>query len=178
MAALAVSDILLRYSVTTGSAGNSTAGTQAGSLGKYASTTSPTDNSLNNYFGDYTAADNAGLVVKYRCLFVLNNHATASWNAVGVYVGSETAGGVATTLSWDTTGATAKGSSSAQAKTIANELTAPTSQSFAAGSVGSPLLLGTALAAGQVAAVWVKLTGTNSAAVTPDNIPLQFVGTT
>jgi hypothetical protein len=39
MAAIVASDIVWRYSVTTGSAGNTTAGTANGSLGKYISTT-------------------------------------------------------------------------------------------------------------------------------------------
>lgn len=175
--AIASSDMLLKYSVVA-AAGNTTASSQAASLGDQVSTTQPTDNSLNNWFGDYSAADNAGAVVRYRCLFIHNNHATDAWNSVVVYISGETALGVTAAISVDTTGVTAKGSGSAQAKVVANETTAPTSQTFT-----SPTTLGTALsvgtiAAGSVAAVWVRLTGINSAAVMPDSVALTFSGTT
>lgn len=179
MVAIAPADLILRYSVVTGSAGNTQAGTAAGSLGNKVSTTAPADNSLNNWFGDYSAADNAAGIVRYRGLFILNNHATDPWNAPGVYVGTETPLGVATALSVDTTGATAKGSAGAQAKTIANETTAPATQTFSAPTTAlTALSLGASLPAGQVILVWVRLTGLNSIAVMPDNIPLAFTGTT
>ena len=90
---IASSDMLLKFSVTA-AAVNTTAGTAPTSLGDQISTTQPTDNTLNNWFGDYTAAENAALVVKYRCLFIHNNHATDTWNSVVVYISSETASGV------------------------------------------------------------------------------------
>lgn len=179
MVAIAASDILWKYSVTTGSAGNSTAGSQAGSLGKYISTTTITDNTLNNWTGDYTASENAAGTQKYRCFFVLNNHATDAWNAPGVYISAQTASGVDAAISVDTTGATAKASASAQAKTIANETTAPSSQTFTSPTTsGTALSLGSSLAAGQCIAVWVRLTGDNSAAVIPDSVTLTLTGTT
>lgn len=50
--AITATDILFKFSVKTGAAGNSTAGTAGGSLGKYISTTQITDNTLNNLFDD------------------------------------------------------------------------------------------------------------------------------
>lgn len=174
---IAASDILLRWSVTTGAAGNSTASSQAASLGKYVANNSPTDNSLNNWFGDFSAADNSGLVAKYRGLFVLNNHATDAWNSVAVYLTLPT--GLAMAVSWDTTGVTAKGSSSAQAKTIANETTAPATQTFTSPTTsGTAVSLGASIPAGSVALLWVRLTGAGGAAVTPDTEVLNFTGTT
>lgn len=176
---IAASDLLWKYSVTSGAAGNATAGTQAGSLGKYVSTTQPTDNVLNNWFNDVTAAENAALVVKYRLFFIHNNHATIAWGSPVVYLSAEVAGGVSVAISWDTTGVTAKGSSSAQGKTIANETTAPASQSFTAPTtIGTALALGANIPAGSVAGLWVRQTAANSAALDNDGVTLLFSGTT
>lgn len=177
--ALSASDILLKYSTTAGSAGNSNTSTQAASLGKYISTTQPTDNTLNDWFRDFTAAENAGLVVLYRCLFVHNNHATDAWNGTpSVYI-STVPTGLAIAISVDTTGITAKGSASAQAKTIASETTAPATQTFTSPTtIGAALPFGSSIAAGSVAAVWVRLTGTAGSATFPDTEALTFTGTT
>lgn len=177
--AIVSSDLVLRYSVLTGAAGNTTAGTMAGSLGKYVSTSAPTDNVLNNWFNDYTAAENSALAVKYRLFFILNNHATITWGTPGVYLSAETAGGVSVAVSWDTTGVTAKGAAPAQAKQIASETTAPTSQSFTAPTtLGTMLSLGASIPAGSGAGLWVRQTGLAGAALDNDSVSLTFSGTT
>ena len=56
MAAIVGSDIKTRLSTTSGSAGNSTAGTPGGSLGKYMSTTDWAGGSLNDLFDDISGA--------------------------------------------------------------------------------------------------------------------------
>lgn len=91
--AIVSGDILYKFSVKTGSAGNSTAGTAAGSLGKYISTTQITDNTLNNLFDDITGDENAASTVDYRCFFVHNSHASLTWQNVVVWLSSEVAGG-------------------------------------------------------------------------------------
>lgn len=174
--AVGTSDVLLKYSVKTGSAGNSTAGTAAGSLGKYVSTTQPTDNSVNNWFDDVSAAENAAGTADYRCLFVHNNHATDSWTSVKVWISSEVSGGASIAISLDTTGVTAKGSASAQAKEIANETTAPTSQTFTSPTTeGTGLSIGT-IAAGSVQAIWIRRTPAASTAKANDGVTLAFKG--
>lgn len=74
---IAASDIKLRLSVTTGSAGGST--TQAdpnASLGKYISTADISGTPLNNLFDNISGDENAAGTVDYRCMFVYNSHAT------------------------------------------------------------------------------------------------------
>jgi hypothetical protein len=78
----------------------------------------------------------------------------------------------------DTTGVTAKGSASAQAKTVADENTAPAAQTFS-----SPTTKATGLAignipAGSVAAIWVRRTAANTAAVNNDGVTIRCEGDT
>lgn len=174
--AITASDILFKFSVTTGSAGDSTAGTAAGSLGKYISTTQLTDNSLHNLFDIISGPENTASTVDYRGFFVHNNHATLTWENVVIYLSSEVAGGAVAAISVDTTGVTAKGSASAQMKTIANETTAPATQTFSA-----PTTFGTALAignipAGSVQGIWVRRTAANTAAVDSDGVTFTVTG--
>src|SRR3954466_15177338 len=112
MAAIVASDIVWRYSVTTGSAGNTTAGTPGGSLGKYISTTAWAGGSANDLFDDISGAENAASTVDYRCIFVHNsNGANALQNAV-VYLSAETAGGASIAVAADSTATSALGSAS------------------------------------------------------------------
>src|SRR5687768_205117 len=90
---VAAADVLLKYSVTTGTDGNADAGTAAGSLGKHISTTQITSAVANNLFDDVTGVENAASDVEYRCIFVHNAHATITLENAGVYLASEVAGG-------------------------------------------------------------------------------------
>lgn len=173
--AIVASDIVKRFSVTTGAAGDSTAGTAAGSLGKYISTTAITDATLNNLFDDVTGAEAAAGMTDYRCFFVLNNHATLTYIGATVSLLSETAGGGAITIATDNIAVSAKASAGAQGTLIASETTAPTGVSaFGAG----PLTIGD-IAPGQVKAIWVKRVVTAGAgAVNPDGAILRFTGDT
>lgn len=176
--AITASDILFKFSVTTGSAGDSTAGTAAGSLGKYISTTQLTDNSLHNLFDIITGAENAASDVEYRGFFIHNNHATLTWENVVIYLSSEVAGGAVAAISVDTTGVTAKGSSSAQMKTIADESTAPATQTFSAPTTfGTALSIGN-IAAGSVQGIWVRRTAANTTAVDSDGVTFTVTGDT
>lgn len=167
--AIAASDILLKLAVVTGSAGNSTAGTPAGSLGKYISTTQMST-SINGLFDDISGAENAASTVDYRCVFVHNNHATLTAKSVSVYLSSEISGGASTAIGVDTTAASAIGSATAQAVTIANELTAPSGVTFTAPTTdGTGIALGD-IPAGSTRAFWVRRTAANSAALNPDGV--------
>lgn len=176
---IASSDIVLRLSVTTGSAGDSTAGTPAGSLGKYVSTTALSATPLNNLFDDISGAENAASTVDYRCVFVLNNHATLTLQNAVVYLSSEVAGGASIAIATDNVAISAKGSASAQAAQIANETTAPTGVSAFSSptTAGAGLSLGS-IPAGQVKAVWVRRTAANSAALDADGVTLAVTGDT
>lgn len=170
------SDILVKYSVTSGTAGNQNAGTAAGSLGKYISTTQITDNTLNNLFDNISGDENASSVSDYRCIFIHNAHASLTWQTPVVWLLSEVSGGANISIGVDATAASAIGSAGAQAVQVANELTPPAGVGFSA-----PVTQGTALALGdippgQCKALWVKRTATNSTALSNDGVTLRMQG--
>jgi hypothetical protein len=124
MAAIVAADILFKYSVKTGSAGNTTAGTAAGSLGTYVSTTQWTGGAANDLFDDISGAENAASTVDYRCIFIHNSNAANTYQNVVVYLSAEVAGGASIAVAADTTAASALGSATAPALTATTE-TAP-----------------------------------------------------
>jgi hypothetical protein len=166
---IVTTDIVIRGSVTTGSAGDSTAQANPNLwLGKYVSTT-VFATGLNGQFDDISGAENAASTVDYRGLFVLNNHATLTAFNVVVYLSAEVAGGANIAIAIDNVAASAKGAAPAQAALIANETTAPSP----VGAFSSPTTVGTGLVigdltAGQVRCFWVRRTATNSAALDAD----------
>lgn len=172
-------DIVCRYSTTSGTAGNSLAGTAAGSLGKYVSTTVIVDATLGNLFDDVASDENAALNVEYRCFFVCNLHPTLTLKTTRVWLVSEVAGGAEHAISLDDIAASALGDTAAQAASITNEDTAPTG----VGAFSTPttktagLSLGD-IGPGQCRAVWVRRTPTNSAAVSNDGVTLRIEGET
>lgn len=174
--AIVASDIQKRYSVVA-AAGDTTAGTAATSLGDQVSTTVITDDSFGNIFPDVTGDEALAGVVKYRCIFALNNNATLTLQNATATIASQISGGSVVAIGADTTAISAKGSASAQALTVANENTAPAGVTFSSG----PITLGS-LAPGQVKAIWVRQTTT--AGTTPpgvdgtDNFVLDITGDT
>jgi hypothetical protein len=90
--AITATDILFKFSVAA-AAGDTTAGTAAGSLGDQISTTAITDATLHNLFDVVTGDENAASEAEYRGIFVHNNHATLTWENVVVWLSAETAGG-------------------------------------------------------------------------------------
>lgn len=152
-------DIKLRFSVAA-AAGNTTAGTGATSLGDQISTTDLTSNALHDLFDVVPASEATAGRVEYRCIFVLNDHATDPASNVKVEVASQVSGGATFDLALDNIGVTTKGSASPQAATVANETTSP---GASAGSFGAgPLTIGS-VAAQTCAGVWVRRTVTAGA---------------
>jgi hypothetical protein len=178
MTAIVASDIVTRYTTTAGAAGDSTAGTVAGSLGKYASTTAWAGGSLNDLFDNISGAENAASTVDYRGIAVLNNNAANTYESPAAYISAETAGGASVALGADTTAASAKGSASAQLLTIATETTAPAGVTFTA-----PTTFGTGVAlsnipVANVKGLWIRRTAANSAALSADGFTLAIQGDT
>lgn len=174
------SDLLFKYSVTTGSAGNTVSqGNPNASLGKYISTTQWTGGTLNDLFNDITGDENAASQIDYRCIFIHNNHGSLTLLGPVLWIASEVAGGANIALGVDTTAASVVGSSSAQAITAANTLTAPVGVSFftSCTNKGSGLALGD-IPAGQVKAFWLKRIATDSAALNNDGVTIQIEGDT
>lgn len=168
--AIAATDIIFRLSTTGGAAGDSTAGTPAGSLGKYVSTTAM-GTGAGALFDDVSGAENAASDVEYRCFFVLNNHATLTAQNVTMYLSAEVAGGASIAIATDNIGPVAKGSAAAQAAQIADENTAPAGVGAFSSPVddASGIAIGS-LAPGQVKAIWVRRTAANSSPLDSDGV--------
>jgi hypothetical protein len=146
-------DIVKRYSVAA-AAGNTTVGTAATSLGDQVSQTPIPDDQFSNLFPDVTGDEASGGVVKYRCVFVHNAHATLTLQNGEVSIQSQIALGGTIAIAVDNIAASALGAATPQAAVIANENVAPVgTTAFGNG----PIVIG-ALGPGQVRAVWIRLT--------------------
>lgn len=175
---IVAADVQYKLSTTAGAAGNSTASTPNASLGKYVSTTVWAAGS-NTLFDNVTGDENAASTVDYRCFFVHNAHASLTLETAVVYVSAEVAGGANVAIAVDNVAASAVGSASAQATQIGSELSAPTP----VGAFSTPTTKATGLALGnigpgQVRAVWVRRSATNSAPVNADGFTLTVAGDT
>lgn len=175
--AIASSDIVYRLSVVA-AAGDTTAGTPATALGDQVSTTAITTATLNNLWDDVSGAEAAAGDVEYRCVFVLNNHASLTLQNANAYITSQTAGGGTIDMGLDPAAVSAKGSASAQAATIANESSAPAGVTFTSPTSGSPLTIGD-MAPGTVKGIWLRRTVTAGAgALNPDGVIIGVTGDT
>jgi hypothetical protein len=179
MAAITAAEIVFRYSVVTGAAGDSTAGTANGSLGKYASTTAWAGGSLNDLFDDISGAENAASTIDYRGIAILNNNASNILENPVQYISAETAGGASIALAVDSTATSAKGAAGAQMLQIANETTAPAGPlTFA-----SPTTIGTGQAlsnipTSNVKGIWARRTAANTVALSADGFTWAVTGDT
>jgi hypothetical protein len=173
------SEILYKTSTTAGAAGNANAqSTPGNSLGKYISTTTITDATLNNLFPDITGDENAASNADYQCYFVHNNNASLTWTGPVAWLSAEVAGGATASIWPDSTAASALGSATAQALTIANKNTAPAASSFSAPTTkATGLALGN-IPNGQVKGIWVKRLAANTAAVSNDGVTIRCEGDT
>ena len=182
MAAIVAGDILWKYSVSAGAAGNATAGSAATThQGKYISTTAWAGGVANDLFDDISGAENAASTVDYRCIFIHNNNAANAYQNAVVYISSEVAGGASIALAADSTAASALGSASAQALTGATE-TAP-GGSVTGLTYSSPTTAGTGISLGSipvanVKAFWIRRTAANSAALSSDGVTIGVSGDT
>ena len=178
--AIASTDLLFKLSEKSGAAGDTVAGTPAGSLGKYVSTTEITTATLHNLFDVVTGDENADSDVEYRCIFIHNNHATLALTAAVVWLSAEVENGCAVAIAVDDIAPTAKGQAGAQADEIADESTAP---GAGVGAFSSPVSKATGLALGDipvgyVQAIWVRRTAANTAALANDGATIRVEGNT
>ena len=179
MAAITAAEIVFRYTTVSGSAGDSTAGTATGSLGKYVSTTAWAGGAANDLFDDISGAENAASTSDYRGIGILNNNAANALQNAVVYVSAETAGGASVTVAVDNIAASAKANASAQLAQIANETTAPSGVS----AFSAPTTIATGLALGNipvanVKGIWIKRSAANSAALSNDGATIAVTGDT
>jgi hypothetical protein len=173
--AIVASDVLIKLSILTGAAGNANAQADPNqSLGKYMSTTDMTAGA-NSLFDNVSGAENAANESEYRCLFVFNNHATLTALGVVVYLSSEVAGGAGIAIAVDSTAASAKGSATAQALTVANEDTAPAGPlTFSSPTTAAAGIVLGDIPAGSCRAFWVRRTTASSAALDSDGVTFGF----
>lgn len=179
MTAIIAAEIVPRYSVVAGAAGDSTAGSAATCLGKYASTTAWAGSVLNDLFDDISGAENAASTIDYRGLALLNNNASNILQNAVVYLSAEVAGGASIAVAADSTAASIKTNASAQMLQIASETTAPAGPL----TFSSPTTIGAGVALGNIGiafvkGVWVRRTAANSAALSADGVTLAFAGDT
>jgi len=179
MAAITAAEIQVRGSVVAGAAGNATAfGGVDTSLGKYIASGNLPDATINSLLSDATGAENAGSVVHYQCVFVYNSNALNAYQNAVVWVSGDPAGGGAVAIAVDSVAASAVGSAAAQALQIANRTTAPAALAFSTPTTaGAGLALGS-IPAGNVKAVWIRRTLSNTAALNADGITISIQGDT
>lgn len=175
--AIVNTDILIKLTTKTGSAGNSLAQADPNlSLGLYISTTQMAT-TINGLFDNVSGAENAASAVDYRCIAIHNNHATLPYQNAVAYISAEVAGGTTIALASDNTTPTVINSSSAQFASIANTTSTPSGVS----SFSSPTTVGTGVALGTIPAgyckgVWVRRTAANTAALDADGFTLGIAG--
>lgn len=176
--AITAADIKFLLSKSSATAGYAETSTPAASLGKFAST-SEMAAGANTLFDDVSGAENAALESEYRCVFVLNDHATLTYENVVAYLSAVVAGGADVSIAIDDLGSTPKDYSYAQATFIANEDTTP----VGVGSFAAPTSAITGISVGNIGpgnvrAIWVKRTTTDSAALVDDGFTLAVSGDT
>lgn len=176
--AISSSDLKQRLSVTTGSAGNTVAGTVGASNGKYISTTDVSGTPLNDLFPDVTGQENLDSNVDYQCIFVYNSHGSITYKNAVVYISSQVSGGAVAALAVDSTAASALGSSSAQALTIANKNTAPAALTFTTPTTRAGGLALGDIPAGSVKAFWIQRSAANTSALNNDGATVVVSGDT
>lgn len=177
---LSATDIKFKYSVKTGSAGNTTAQADpSASLGKYISTTVWTGGVLHDLFNVITGDQNAASQVDYRCVFVHNSSTTNIFFSPVVWISSQVSGGADLALGVDPTSSFDVNSVSAQANQIATTTTTPISTiTFSTPTVKlSGVSLGDMLP-GTVKAIWFRRTANNTAAVDNDGATIRVEGDT
>lgn len=178
--AIVAADIIFKGSTgAAGTAGNTTAAGAAGThLGGFTTSGALTDATLNNVFPDVTGDENAASNVDYQCIFVHNNHATLTLQNTVAWLSAEVAGGTTIAIGVDPAAASAVGATVAQAATIANKNTAPTGVTFSAPTTKAAGVAIGNLAAGNVRAIWIRRTASNTAALNNDGATLRVEGDT
>lgn len=175
--ALTAADVRFHLSDPSASAGWAQGqGDPNASLGRYVSVTA-VPAGLNNLFDDVAGVENAARTVEYRCVFVLNNHATDTLYGAVVYLTGAVASGAEVDIAVDILGPSAKASGSQQASYTATEPATPVGTGvFSApvtASAGLPL---GDLGPGMVKAVWVRRTAADTAPLTGDGVSLAVTG--
>jgi len=171
-------DIVLNYSIKTGSAGNTTASNAASSLGKYVSTTEIASGVLYNLFPTLTGDQNSSGASDYKCVFVRNKHSTLTLIAPVVWLTGLTASSTTYSIGLDSNPASLVGASAAQAALIATTANAPAGVTFSAPTTKSAGIALGDLPPLSCIALWVKRKANDTGALASDSITLALDGDT
>jgi hypothetical protein len=179
MTAIVPTEILLKYTTLSGSAGNSTTSTPNASLGKYVSTTAWPGGTPNDLFDDISGAENAASTVDYRCVGVHNSNTSNSLVNAVAYLSAETAGGASLALAADTTATSAVGSATAQMLAATSETVGPqTSLTYTAPTTAAAGVALGSIPSGSVKGLWIRRTAANTAALSSDGATVAVTGDT
>jgi hypothetical protein len=170
-------EVQLLLAAPAASGGYSAPGSVYNSNGRFCSTTQlNTTVALNNLFPDLTGPQNAALMTDYQCLFVYNTDDTDTMANIWAWIPASSVTGP---LQWkvgaDDTGVSSYNSGVAQAGYITSPTIAPATVSTwyspSASAAGGAQM--TSIGPGQVAALWISRTATNSAAFANDTFNIQ-----
>ena len=173
------SDLEYRFTNPLASAGNQLAQDDAASsLGGYLSTTVWTGGVLHDLFPAVTGSENSGLVDKYRCLIIINKHASLTWTSPVLWLVSQVNLGANVAIGVDTTVAKAIATNQQQALITLGETLVPDNVVFSA-----PTSKGTGLALGSLPprygrAIWIRLTAANNSPLAGDGVSIRAEGDT
>lgn len=148
------------------------------SLGGFVSTTEAISSTLHALFDPITGDENAAEDVEYRCVFVRNSNGTSTLYDAVAWLSAETAFGADAAIGLDPAGIVAGNSSTAQAAVIADEDDAPTGVTFSAPTTKLTGLNIGDIGPGQVQAIWLRRTATDSDALNLDGFVLRIEGDT
>lgn len=176
---ITASDLEFRYSAPAASAGGQLAQADpSASLGGCVASTPWLGGAKHDLFARVTGDDNANMIVEYRCLFIVNKHATLTWTAPVLWFPTSVTGGAAHALGVDPTPASALGADAPQALTVSAGRTAPTGVTFATPtSKGAGVAVGN-LPPGTCRAFWVRRSAFNTAAAANDGCNVRAEGDT
>lgn len=161
--AIVSGDILYKLS---GGSGNSDPNASLG--GVMSTTTAGT-----NVYDDVSSAEATAGDIEYRCLYVLNNHASLTYLGAKIWIQTNTP-------SADTTVAIGLGTAGLNVteQTIANENTAPTAVTFSSPTDFTGGLTMGDIPFGQRYAFWIRRTVTAGAAGAADSFTIRIQGDT
>jgi hypothetical protein len=142
------------------------------SLGGAISSVEIVDNTLHNLFDKVTGTESEAGNINYRAFFVKNTHATLTYEAVKVYIQTNTPSATTEVK------IALAGEAGSPIETIALETTAPVGESFVtADGLANGLSIGD-LAPGAVKGIWVKWEVTAGSLAVADSVTLEFSGDT
>ena len=185
MAAIIPAEILFRYSIGTGAAGNAASSAAGTSLGKYMATNG-WSGTANDLFDDISGAENTAQTDDYRCFFVYNSNTLNDLQNALVWFTQADALGATCSIAVDSLPASAANASAAQSfGPLTNEITpgALLSNIVTGAFSTTAITQGTALSLGtipktQCRAVWIKRHAQANAAKSGDDLTINVAGDT